>query len=511
MTRTLSGPPDWPVHAYIGKLSHSAMRVSNEGARQLRRKWCKHSPILFALTYLPHHLTRRGSGEISLSEFHVELAASAKRWANPDLGPKEVRDGWIAPRYSGKTTWLFCILTLWAMAYGHRRFICVYSDTASQARIHLATLRIELTGNERLIRDFPELCAPALLNGRPLMNNQDGYAAANGTVVMVRGMDSATLGVKLRERRPDALFFDEMEPKEGRYNIEIKEKRLQGLIETVLPIDPCAVVQIAGTTVMKGSIIDDMIQGVDWVAKQRIVVHHFLPTVTDLVTGVERSIWPQMWPLSFLRAEQAADRAAYAKNYLNQPVSVEGTFWDEDDFTYRDLTQWAEDRILVIDPAAKSKKSNDETAIGLLSYAGNLRKVMVERVQGYRIKPESLRDVVHKLIERYNIRTILVDVGNGGDHVLNSLRPLPLGVKVIEVPAKKMRRGKADRFADLLRLYQRGRVVHRDVLTGVETQMRAYPKNTLHDDMIDVVCMGVEYFLWDDPEFAAIRQRVSGS
>lgn len=506
--RRLVGPPGFPIERYAERLQHSAVRNQGSAGTTWRRRACKHSPILFALYFLRDHTELpTGDGVVhALSDFHVAIAMAAKRWTRQDIGPKEIRDAWIAPRHAAKSTWLFLILALWSLAYGHRKFIVVYADTADQARLHLATLRLELSRNERLRRDFPELCEPMRDAGRPVMNTKDGYVAANGHAIMVKGMDSATLGVKLGARRPDALFFDDMEPKESRYNAEMKARRLKDLVEAIFPCNHSAVVQIAGTTVMAGSIVHEMIEGASWVTDQNIVVRHFLPIISDPVTGEERSLWPAKWSLEFLYEERRIDPASWAKNYLNQPVNADGTYWDAEDFTYKDLSPWVDERILVIDPAAKSKKSNDETALGLLAHAGNVRKVMVEHVQGVRMKPDELCRLVLKLVERYQVRRVLVDTANGGDHVLNSLHLMPHGVTVEEVDVRKMRRGKADRFGDLLRLYERGRVVHRRELATLETQMKAYPR-TMHDDQIDVVAMGVENLLWNDAEFTVIRKR----
>jgi len=101
MARRLLGPPGFPVERYIAKLRHGGMDARN-GA--FRRAACRMDPVLWALVYMNHHLTMQtpGGPVVSLSEFHVALAESAKRWARDDLAPAEMRQAWIAPRSSGK-------------------------------------------------------------------------------------------------------------------------------------------------------------------------------------------------------------------------------------------------------------------------------------------------------------------------------------------------------------------------------------------------------------------------
>lgn len=389
------------------------------------------------------------------------------------------------------STMIFLVLALWALAFEHRKYVVVYADTADQARLHLATLKLELARNERLRRDFPALCEPMREAGATVMNTKDGYVAASGVAIMVKGMDSATLGVKLGARRPDALIFDDLEPKESRYNAELKARRLKDLIEAILPCNHSAVVQVAGTTVMAGSIVADMIENADWVAAENISVHHFPAILIDPETGEERSLWPRKWSLEFLREERRIAPAAYAKNFDNRPVNADGTHWAAEDFVYRDLSQWVDERILVVDPAAKAKKSNDESGLALLSYAGNVRMVMVEQVRGVRMRTDELRALVSRIVTKHGVRLVLVDTTNGGDHVLNTLSPLPPGVKLKEL---SIRRGKADRFTELHDLYRRGRVVHKHELNTLETQMKAWPR-TMTDDRIDAVALGTEYLM----------------
>lgn len=489
----LVGPPGFPVRAYLDALTHPRWMAS----REYRFESCRMNPILFALHYLRRHVTLTGrDGRVvhSFAQFHVDMARAARRWAVSDLGVGQVRDAWVWPRKSGKTTMALLVLPLWSMAFQHRRYIVVYSDTEGQAAQHLRTLKLELDDNDRLRRDFPGLCAPMRSSGRAVRSTASSYLAANGTMIEAKGMNSATLGAKFREWRPDALLLDEIEPQEGKYSIEIKKRRLLDMREGIFETNDRAVVQITGTTVMADSIIDNMINGKDWVAAENIAVHHTLGIETDPVTGEERSCWPQRWSLEELRAKRARNPRSFAKNYANAPVSAEGTFWQAEHIIYSDHAASLTDRIMVIDPAAKSTKKNDETAIGVLAFARDLDRVVVEDVIGVRMQPDQLRARVHATCQLRRIRTILVDVTNGGDHVLNTLRPLPAGVRL--VPVHIGGRSKLDRITELHDRYLRqpAQVVHAKPISSLEAQMCSYP-HVMTDDQIDVVALGAQYFL----------------
>src|SRR5581483_11485399 len=116
---------------------------------------------------------------------------------------------------------------------------------------------------------------------------------------------SSTLGAKVGNRRPDLILFDDIEPDESNYSLGQKEKRQKTIVNAVLPMNLNAVVVIAGTTVMQGSIIHDIVrQGQDadapeWPREENIRVRYY-PAILTAPDGTERSLWPQRWSLAFL-------------------------------------------------------------------------------------------------------------------------------------------------------------------------------------------------------------------
>jgi hypothetical protein len=72
------------------------------------------------------------------------------------------------PRGSGKTT-LSVRAAIWALLYGHRRFVCLVAATEGLACKLLDHFKTELTFNERLVVDFRQVCYPLVRlenNGR---------------------------------------------------------------------------------------------------------------------------------------------------------------------------------------------------------------------------------------------------------------------------------------------------------------------------------------------------------
>src|SRR5690606_5628672 len=294
--------------------------AATEQAAEARRLLTRMDPQLFALIYLSKHLRGPETGDsVSFSRFHVELADSAKQWARRDLGPREHREAWVAPRGSGKSTWLFCILPMWALAHGHRRYVAAFADSGPQATQHLISFKRELDTNELLRFDFPKLCAPARRpGGVNVSDNQNLMISESGAVFQAKGIDSSTLGAKVGNQRPDVILFDDIEPDASNYSAYQKEKRLDTVLNAVFPMNLNAVVLFAGTTTMHGSIIHDLVRQVTeptdapaWPRGEKIRTRYY-PAILQLDDGTEASLWPQRWTLDFL--ESIRSTRSYALN-----------------------------------------------------------------------------------------------------------------------------------------------------------------------------------------------------
>ena len=309
---------------------------SSEGRRLLTRL----DPLMFALVYLPHHL--RGAdtgGAVSLSPFHVDMASEAKSWLRAGGEPMEHRNAYIAPRGGGKSTWAFLILPLWAAAHGHLRFVAAFAASARQAEDHLTSFKRELGENKALRADFPDLVSPGVRpSGSTVSDNRGMYYAKSKFVFAARGIDSSSLGLKIGNQRPDLLLFDDIEPDEANYSPYQKEQRLKTVRQSVFPMSIYAKVVMVGTTTMYQSIMHDVVRSVtdpsnapEWVAEERIKAHYYPPILTN-EDGSEASLWPEKWPLEFLRSIRTTRQ--YRLNYANQPDSGDGGYWQASDFKY---------------------------------------------------------------------------------------------------------------------------------------------------------------------------------
>lgn len=482
-------PATWTWAAYVLRYSSEQLR-----AQKVRRKLCRLDPLLFAVIYLRHHLASEETREqISISPFHIDLCRSARQWTRRDLGPAEVRDAWVAPRGSGKSTWAFLILPLWALAYRHRKYFAAYANSASQAEGHLRSLKDELDNNEQLRADFPKLCsAKRRPNGMVVADRADIYIAASGVAFTAKGIDSSTLGAKIGRQRPDAILLDDIEPEASNYSAGEKEKRLATVQNALMPMNLNAVLWFTGTTVMDGAIMHDIVRQVtekgeeapDWPRDEKIRVHYY-HAIVDLPDGRRQSLWPQRWTIEYLISIEGTD--SFSLNFANEPTG-NGGWWQPGDIRYGLRPGYAR-VVMVIDGAVTAKKTSDQTGIAIVGLELAARRLFVREAIGLRLTGEPRRARIIDLIVDYDVDYVLVEANQGGDLWYTELHDLPVKMRTFT-----QKEPKPVRIKRLLAAYQRmgGRVAHERPLVQLEKQQKAYP-NVLHEDILDATAAAVEH------------------
>lgn len=472
-----------------------------------RRILTRLEPRLFAMTYLAHHLAGDETGDVvSFSEAHLDWYADMLEWVKPISEPKAWRRAYVAPRNSAKSTTWFLIAILWAAAHGHVKFCAAFADSATQAEGHLSTFKRELDHNELLRRDYPDLCRPLMRTSKKVTvaDSRGMTQQANGFVFAAKGVDSATLGMKVGERRPDLIILDDVEPDASNYSSHLAEKRLATIQNAILPLNDWARVVLVGTVTMDGSLIHQLVKSVTtaepvehWITEERFSCSYHPALITG-DDGTKRSLWPEKWVLPYLLSMEGT--RAFALNYQNEPVSADGVYWSASDIVVEEIPEGTPTRtILSVDPAVTTKSTSDYTGLAVLSHSPRVRdrsgrvtgtgKVYVRDVRQVKLDPKSLRLLVVDLLELFpEIRVVYVEVNQGGDLWAQVFADLPVKyVTKVQTVKKEVRAGW------LLEGYQRRQVVHTVPLPAYVSQLLAFPTG-LNDDMIDSVGSGFAWF-----------------
>lgn len=465
------------------------------------------NPMLFALVYCPHLITD-DDGVMSFAELHLELCRYARYWMRK-VGARESRTAFVAPREAGKSSWVFKILPLWASAHEHVHFIAAFSSSATQAQKHLSGYKRQIDTNQKIRRAFPKLVTPAKRpSGGNVADTQEMYHSLSEFTFTAAGLDSEILGlVDPQNRRPDLIILDDIEPDEANYSQYQMRKRLITVIDTVLAMNEKAHVALIGTVTMPGSIVHQLVESVtttkevpSWITDEGFNVVYIEPILQN-EDGSDRSIWPYKWPLDYL--SKIKHTSSFKKNFLNQPIRMDGDYWVPDDFQYWEL-EHATHTLLQIDPATTSKTSSDYYGVAVIQYdPGEYtigkdkkrvtirpRRVAVLYCRQFRLSPKMMRAKALEVCEAFpQIGRIRVESNQGGEAWLSVFHDMPVKVVIHSEHINKKVRA-----SHLLNHYQRNRVGHAKAFPELEAQMLAFP-NVLNDDMVDAVGAGVAFFL----------------
>jgi hypothetical protein len=479
-------PPEFPPgidgRALLEPCFHSAWRQVSPQGRGYRIAITRESPLLFAVTYLGHHLRNQTTGLMSFGPHHLDFARRARLYMRREA----VRDAWVLPRRGAKSTWKFLVEPLWAMAHNHRQLALFVAYNGEQAELQTANLRTELAENELLLYDFPELRPKRGSNTkRTVLTSGAGFAA--------RGLFTTSHGMKVSSARPDHIVGDDLQPGPEHHNPEMKAKIQAALTSSILPMGAGhTVVQLAGTTTMRGCLMDDVgraargEQVASWIVGHGFTPRYY-PAIVDEGTPHERSLWPQNWSLAELCRLRTEAPQDYALNYANRPEREDVKGWWRPEHIRHEprLSQYVGERVMYIDPAMKSKKKNDMTAIVVGGLAPGGIAVIEVAEAGHWPGEETRLKVWDHLVYNPSIKTVIVEDNQGGDYNLSNLRPLPRAD--VHLVGETVKGSKRSRIEQALRHYQRRAVVHTELLEQLEQQQMAWKPSADVDDLLDGV------------------------
>lgn len=470
----------WPGHVLS----------SAEGRRYLTER----NPLLFAILYLPNHLRDKAKDDapISFAQCHFEWCELALNWMqSTGADPTGDRRAIIAPRETGKSTWWFLILPMWAAAHGHIKFVSAFSGSARQAEGHLKSFKHELDTNQVLRNDFPNLCKTRRKygTGAAVADNVSMHLTKSGFSFSAKGLDTGVLGQKVDDQRPDLLILDDIEPGESNYSPTEVQKRLVTVRDDILPLGFGAHLVWPGYTTMVDSLVHQMVKtaqgqpAADWIKSLNVKIHYQQPIVDG------ESFWPQRWSTEYLLKEKEVNPHGYAKNYENDPLDNAGSWWRREDIKLGTSPYGLDRTVLVVDGAVTTKTTSDYTGLSVVGLDVRGRNFYVREAIGVKLAGEDLRNTVLELIEQYDVSYIIVETNQGGDMWHIVFHDMP--VKVVSVH-QKIR--KEFRIKQLLITYQRdgGRVFHEKVLPQLERQELAYPM-VKNDDIVDATACAVEH------------------
>lgn len=343
-------------------------------AERLRRVEAPDGFQFFIETYLPHYV--RGPASL----FHQAIFARVPEILSSDRG---VRDLFIAPRGSSKSTHLSLGLALYCIVLRKTRYCLEVCDVYAQAALLIEAIKAELTTNPRLQHDFPDACG-------------QGRVWREGEIVTRQNIRVEGLGAlqKLRGRRhgpyrPDLMFFDDIENDEAVRSPEQRQKLENWINRAALKVGPpdgsmhviwvgtvlhfdAVLVRAAKKPMWRVTKFQAIMQWPDrmdlWDAFEEIYHNDGEEAARAFYRDRRQEMdagavvnWPALQSLVWLMLERAGSHDAFATEYQNQPIS-EGNPFGKLTFWNVRVREWI--HFGAIDPSlGKNGKGRDPSAI----------------------------------------------------------------------------------------------------------------------------------------------------
>lgn len=191
----------------------------------LRREEGRKSLRAFATLYMKHHM------QFPQSEAHIEIDNILDQ-AIVERGQKIV---FVGPRFFGKSTHGSLFHVLYGVCYSTEKFIVIISNTASQAIQILDNIKKELTENELLKVDFPEIFE-FKFGFKQLRWREGDIITRNNIKILALGSGQQIRGRRFGVARPTLVIADDLEDSENTFSLETLDKRREWFAKSVLNV-----------------------------------------------------------------------------------------------------------------------------------------------------------------------------------------------------------------------------------------------------------------------------------
>ncbi|KON31575.1 hypothetical protein AC477_04090 [miscellaneous Crenarchaeota group-1 archaeon SG8-32-1] len=488
---------------------------------QLKKYLASKSLKFFAKTYFKHYCKN------SFAPFHLELFDYLT-----EITMQRGRQLAIAaPRGNAKSSIISLFYVLWCICFGHEKCIILFSSTRQQSERLLAHIKKEISSNEELKRDFPEVCEPP----NPRWRN-DEIITKNGINVVSSSFENEIRGYRYEEHRPGLIILDDVEAVESVRSQDQREKIYEWFQKVVLNLGSEQTNYIiAGTILHYDSLLAKLISEEDfpgwdkhlyksvirfsdrqdlWDRWEQIyrakesyhgkggpeaAKNFFEENKWDMLSGT-KVLWPSRetyYDLMVMRAKKGT--LSFESEKQNEPKDTSGlsvdmnkvVYWDDRYPTLEELQQFLGSRIVVLgtcDPSIGKSQKSDYSAIVTVFLDKSNNDIYVIDADVGRWKVNTLIERI--LLHHKNRRYIVFGYENNaaqewlGEFIKKSSKLIPIE------PITNLKPKEA-RIAKLIVYIELGKVKLSKRLGELVRELNHYP-NASHDDALDALAMAID-------------------
>ena len=376
----------------------------SSAAQEKRIKRATRNPFYFMESYMPHRFA------VPFAPCHRAWMALARQAIRNDL-PGII----IAGRGLGKSQIMTLgdpihrMLTMNTVSKHPYNFLCVFSDTESQAKLLTAPIAVELEYNKRIIWDFGEQTAKPWGRGE--------FRTSGGVFVWARGKAQAARGVKDEEGvRINHAILDDFEGEERSQNPDLVEDDYDTAMSGIYPAMAEGEGEFRLFLVLNNKFAPHGV--IDLMEKNEGFLSIDTPLIRDgawsdrlrqYIRG--RSAWPGMWPLPKISKRRfVMGKAKFLSEYCNQSKGVGLEEFQVHRFTLTTAERPRQaKRVLSFDPSIKQAVPADFKAICVLERGGRVTRCLSSRIR--RCSMVEACRYAYGLARTFGVDDIVVEAG----------------------------------------------------------------------------------------------------
>jgi hypothetical protein len=356
-----------------------------------------------------------------------------------------------------------------ALRAGFREFRngLIIGETYDRACERLHAIRHEVDSNERLEELFGPLVGPVWSDGELILSN--------GVRILALGRGQALRGIKFEDRRPDAVFCDDIENGQSVATLEGRRKVRQWFFTELLPAcDPEAFVRVAATPLDPDALAVRLTQTKDWVTK-------IYPIEFINAEGKREATWPDRFSLEWIDKQKETFTAQgliddFEREYLCTTLSRGARTFRDEQFKVEPQVRTWQAVYAMFDPARTVKATSATTGFASWSWIGP--KLVVWDAWGKMLMPDEIVTAMFDCGLAQDLPPVWIGVEEDG---LNEFLLQPIRSEQVRrgqsIPFRALRapRGKLDFIRGLQPYFRAGQVSFAKELPDLKNQMLGFP------------------------------------
>lgn len=461
-------------------MTKAALKRCIEGTKDERLFLCEKSFGLFAIYYFSNYF------KFTLAPYHYDMVQDLH-----DLTEGRLREcAWIMFRESAKTTFAKLYI-IWLIAYKKKKYINVDSFDKENAERILFDVAFELSNNERLNADFPQLFSKRRGIEDIKQNRINNFVTENGIRVEAHSTQESVRGRIHLDQRPDILIADDIETNKTRESEAYTKQVRDHLSEAMAGMSTDGVILYLGNYITEHGNINYLMERAKTDHKLRI---RNIPVIID-----GKPAWPAKYALGDNEAEvtgkvsledkkRQLGSLVFSYEMMNQPIDdslAEFKKEFEQTITQAEVDRMDTRRWVTIDTAISQADSADYTGI-TINYVSIDNKWYLKAFR-VRYNPKELIDYLFTIWKSLSPEAIGIEKTVYSQAIKpfldDEMRKRGVFMTIVELDHHQ--RAKETRIRGLIpRWESRSIFFIENECNDLKEEMRTFPRG-MHDDVID--------------------------